>query len=452
MSSSNIFRIPLTLANIDVFTFGESSLYGYDSLNHCLIVYSLNDLNNLTSSPIHLHLSSSPPSSIKKLILNPNQTILALISDKTAHFVYLPQLNNSPSKNTRLCLLNILSPLDSNSSQLTNTLIDFLWLSPNHFVIVNSCPSSNECHLYRICPSKHSIIEYLQTFSVGLSFRGQIRKSGTPNKSISLQQPENIIKLDLAKRKQDQLILILLFALKDNGDMFLLEIDENQLINNENYLYGEFIGPLRILPSTYNNYGSNYRHSKFLCLSCSENALVVFTPNLNELNQCILLNPSNETYCLYTIDSINLPKTSEKISLIKSMIKNPLNSNIYYISDSLSNVYSIEISWINQIDQKSNEIRSTNIQYLCKSDHSIEQIALIQRNNKGQWLAILTNTSQNQQKELILLRPNSSSISSTNITESHSSFEPIKTNQSNLPSEFLERIHSILRHDQTLPL
>ncbi|CAF1691247.1 unnamed protein product, partial [Adineta ricciae] len=94
-----MFRIPLSFPNINIFTFGESSLYGYDSINHCLIVYSLNHLNNLHENrPDRYHLSSSPSTSIEKLILNPNETILALISDNTVYFVYLPQLINSPSK------------------------------------------------------------------------------------------------------------------------------------------------------------------------------------------------------------------------------------------------------------------------------------------------------------------------------------------------------------------
>ena len=94
-----MFRIRLSLPNINVFTFGESCLYGYDSINHCLIVYSLNNLNNFHENPPdHYHLSSSPSTSIEKLLLNPNETILALISENTVYFVYLPQLINSPSK------------------------------------------------------------------------------------------------------------------------------------------------------------------------------------------------------------------------------------------------------------------------------------------------------------------------------------------------------------------
>jgi len=164
--------IPLILPNIDIFTSGESSLFGYDSSNYCLIVHSLIEVNNLTAQSIdRLHLSSSPISPIQQLILNPDETMLALISDKTAYHVYLPQSNNSPSKgfykiksisffyiflvlDSRLCPLNVIRPLVLDGTQLNNFLIDFLWLSPLDFGIIYSIPSSSECHLYNVGPSE----------------------------------------------------------------------------------------------------------------------------------------------------------------------------------------------------------------------------------------------------------------------------------------------------------
>jgi hypothetical protein len=99
MSLSNSNRIPLILENVDIFTYGESTLYGYDSLNDCLIFISLNELNNINDHSINrLHFSSIPTYPIKKLILNEDETILTLISDKTAYLVYLPKINRSPSK------------------------------------------------------------------------------------------------------------------------------------------------------------------------------------------------------------------------------------------------------------------------------------------------------------------------------------------------------------------
>lgn len=159
----------------------------------------------------------------------------------------------------------------------------------------------------------------------------------------------------------------------------------------------EFVGPIRILPSTFDNYGADHSHSRFLCLSYSQFPIIVFTRDKCQINECIVLNPSIDEYDLFTIDLINLPK-NENNQIIKSMIIDKLNSNIYYVYDSLSNVYSIEILWINQIEQKQKQIQSTNIQHLIKSNNSIQQIGLIQTNNKGQWLAIITKTQNNQQK------------------------------------------------------
>lgn len=156
----------------------------------------------------------------------------------------------------------------------------------------------------------------------------------------------------------------------------------------------KFIGPIVILPGTFNNYGSDYSHSHLVCLSNSEYPLIIFTNNKNEINQSIILNPKIEEYYLFTIDKINLIK-NENNQFIKLIIKDKLNSNIYYILDSLSNIYSIEISWINKIKQ--NQFDKTIIEHLIKSNYNIQQFNLIQTNNKGQWLTIITKIN-NQEK------------------------------------------------------
>jgi len=78
---------------------------------------------------------------------------------------------------------------------------------------------------------------------------------------------------------------------------------------------------------------------------------------------------------------------NENKPLIKSMIKDKLNPNIYYICHSLSNVYSVEISWINQNQAQQNRIEKGNIQNLIKT------------NTKGQWLKIISKIVSNQQKD-----------------------------------------------------
>lgn len=115
------------------------------------------------------------------------------------------------------------------------------------------------------------------------------------------------------------------------------------------------------------------------------------------MNECIFLNPLLNDYHLFTIDSISLP-INENNQIIKSMIIDKLNPNIYYVQDSSSNIYSIEISWINQIQEKQKLTSKTNIEHFIKSNYFIYQMGLIQTNNKGQWLTIITKTSNQQQK------------------------------------------------------
>lgn len=162
---------------------------------------------------------------------------------------------------------------------------------------------------------------------------------------------------------------------------------------SEERILSSFIGPIVILPSRFDNYGADYSHSNLTCLSCSEFIIVVLTRNNSEINECILINPSKDEYYLFTIDLINLSNNE-----IKTIIIDKLNSNIYYILDCLSNIYLIEILWINQIKLKENQFQSTEIQHLIKSNYLIEQIGLIQTNNKGQLLTFISKTQINQQK------------------------------------------------------
>ncbi|CAF1415297.1 unnamed protein product [Rotaria sordida] len=453
MSLSSSIRIPLSWPNIDVFTFGKSSLYGYDSINHCLVFHSPIQINNLNDiSNDRLHLSSSPTWPIRRLILNEDETILALLADKIVYLVYLPKSNiqinkTSPSKGSYLCSIIRVPPLTSSSPTITCSLIDFVWLNSNNFVIVYTIPSPSECHLYKVRSSKQVGIEYLQTFSVGSS---SINKFGTPNKKISLHQPSDIIKLDVTKRKQKDLELILLFAMKSDGDIFILEIDQNQFLSNENKISEEFQGPILILPSTFNNYGGDHGQSTFICLSNSNYPLVIFTHDKCQLNQSIILSPSLNQYCLFTIDLICLP-TNENGQIITSIIRDPFSLNRYFISDSSGNVYSIEISWINQIQQGLKQLQPTHIQHLISGTNSnykiinkIQQIGLIKTNNNQQYLAIIVKSQINQQKELIF-------IHSQSLEPIENSLILSESDESKSSLEFIDRIRSLLSRDQSIP-
>ena len=91
MSSKSSHRVRINCDHIDVFTFGKNCLYGYDSINHNLRRYFLINSNEIRED--NLHLSSSPSWPIRKLILNDDETILALIADSIGYLVSLPQSN-----------------------------------------------------------------------------------------------------------------------------------------------------------------------------------------------------------------------------------------------------------------------------------------------------------------------------------------------------------------------
>ncbi|UJR16564.1 hypothetical protein I4U23_003465 [Adineta vaga] len=450
MSHGNTIRIPFRWPNVNVFTFGKSSLYGYDSSNHCLFVQSSIQFVNTTDIAHDcLHFSSSPKWPIRKLILNEDETSLALLADKTVYLVYLPQSNSdkhhySPSKGSHLCPIFRVPPPLSSSTPINCSLIDFVWLTSNHFIIVYSAPSSSNCHLYSIRSSRSDGVEYLHTFSVGgIPSNTQFN---TPSKKISLHQPSDIIKLDMTKRQTKDSAIILLFAMKTDGDIFLMEIDENQLLNNH-FIDGEFRGPIPILPSTFDNYGVSQNQSTLVCLAKSACPLVIFTPNRIQLHQCIILSPSRNQHHLFTIDCLSFPN-NQPGQIITSIVPDRFISNKYYITDSNANIYVIEISWIDQIQQGSQQLQSTKIQHLIKGENSnnkimneIEQLSSIQIDNDGYCLAVIVKTQTTEEKELILIRSQlSNSISNSEIIVSEAK-----------SSEFLLRLRSILARDQTIP-
>jgi len=191
--------------------------------------------------------------------------------------------------------------------------------------------------------------------------------------------------------------------MKTDGDIFILEIDKNELLS-ENEISKEFQGPIRILPSTFNNYGADHGQSTFICLSNSNFPLIIFTHDKIQLNQCIILSPSLNQYYLFTIDLISLP-TNSSGQILTSIIQDPFSSNRYFISDSNANIYSIEILWINQIQQGLKQLQPTHIQHLINGTNSnnkiinkIEQMGSIQINNNQQYLAVIVKSQTNQQK------------------------------------------------------
>ena len=92
----------LNLPNIEIFVYGESIIYGYDSFHHCLITIEINQLNEQNVN--RLYLSINPTNDIKEMKINPDETILALLSNETIFFVYLPQLTKSSTKSKFLSI------------------------------------------------------------------------------------------------------------------------------------------------------------------------------------------------------------------------------------------------------------------------------------------------------------------------------------------------------------
>ena len=99
-----------------------------------------------------------------------------------------------------------------------------------------------------------------------------------------------------------------------------------------------------------------------------------------ELFQYVFLPSSS---LLYNIDSLVFPS-------FRSLLLDRVHSNRYYLLDGQSNVYTLELRWLDELDERQGQLTPTKIDKLIQGDDlQIEQIALIQTSSQGQCLALI---------------------------------------------------------------
>lgn len=248
-SSSNCICVPLNTSTVDVLTFGESSLFGYDCSRDCLVACSFTRLTR--SCDVNSDLRSfrlSPPirsSSIRRLILNEDETIVALVADQMVFLVYLPPVTHWTRTGTTSIdqifsssPLSLVSPVcptyvvprpSPSSEKRTTSVLEFLWISPMDFFVVDS--SSVDCLHYRVREGKEKAVEHLHTFTV-VCPREQSGASGRvpSRRGLVVSPSSHVVRLILSpRRRDDRMNRISLFAMLNTGDIFLLELDSNDL-------------------------------------------------------------------------------------------------------------------------------------------------------------------------------------------------------------------------------
>ncbi|CAF0731825.1 unnamed protein product [Didymodactylos carnosus] len=496
-------RLLLSIPNVSVYTFGETYLIGYCHSEHCLYVYQWNKLFSSKTMPDkitteqcqRLHLSSSPAWSIQRLLLNKNETILTMLAEKVAYIIHLPpylaiekdenKISKSPENPSHSSVTDLFCPIIRLSPPTESSLmylIDFIWLpSPfdQYFLVAYS---NSLCLLYKLskCNKRYDLC---QTHSI----------ASTPKaKKISLKSLTDIVKLDYGQPKysqENQQIYLPIFAIKTDGDIYCLYLCQQDIKNNSQP--SSFIGPLRIYPTSYDNYGC--RTTTMTCLKSSSGpTCLVYIRDESILNQSLvlldqLLNKSiqqedqqqhHETI-LYTIDSIILPESSASSQML--IIHDPLSDKRYYVADK-SNIYSVDVEWLDDVKQMrsssnfyeqkqmlsskvdhlmtttltSEENKKTAITKKDKRDEKIKFMGLTQTENNGQWLCIITENDYENDKHIVLLRPNSAYLPS-NVDRSyscvidkpnqHSTSTSVQTND-----DFVQHIRSLLlSRDQNVP-
>ena len=191
----NSIVIPLDRYQIDVFTWGDSSLLAYQSSRTTLL--RLHSFADGQSEVDRYPLSFSPTPSpvVRRLILNSAETIVALLTDHCVYLVNLPRETRSSSSDVRP------SPLPTPTRPL-----DLLWLTEREYLVVHS----THCDLYAL-RWKH---------------RRRFALSGEKSrKRLSLHQNIDIVQVSVLRREGE----VFLFALQANGEVSLLTLPEAQL-------------------------------------------------------------------------------------------------------------------------------------------------------------------------------------------------------------------------------
>ncbi|CAF1319204.1 unnamed protein product, partial [Didymodactylos carnosus] len=498
-------RVLLSIPNVNIYTFGESYLIGYCDSEYCLYVYHWDKLflsrtiaTKITQDQCQrLRLSSLSVEPVQRLLLNKTETILTMLAENVAYIVHLPpyltnendknKIIKSTEKSSPSSLINLFCPIICLSQPSLMNLIDFIWLpSPfdQYFLVAYS---NSQCLLYKLS-KRGKECDLCQTYSITLTSK---------EKKISLNSLPEIIKLDYGQQKysqEKQQMYLPIFAIKTDGNIYCLYLYEQDIITNSHP--PSFTGPLRIYPSSFDNYGC--RTATMTCIkSSSGSTCLVYIRDKFILNQSLVLHNQltlNESIqenhqqskehetILYIIDSIILPEISA-LSSQMFIIYDPLSDKRYYVADE-SNIYSIDIEWldnVNQIqstpnfsDQYQKRMSRSKVEYLMttrltseqnkkastkmqkdKRDEKIKFMGLAQTMNNGQWLCIITENDYGNDKHITLLRPNSAYLSPSSTSSDIDRplclvVEPKRSVIKN--DDFFQHIRSLLQtRDETIP-
>ena len=325
--SVTMSKLSAEWCEVEVFSSGGESIYGYDSVNPSLLVSSSDG-----SRTSRLHFSSNPSWPIRRLILNSNETLVALLADRLSYLVQLP----SPSSRSSLCSILRVAP----ASKSSGSVLDFLWLSVDEFLLLYS----SSFDLFSLRSFRPESLERCQSFAIG--------PVSSSKKSISLHQPSDILRLALLRGDPLELLV-----LKSDGEIYFFDRETSD---------GQ--RPVRMLPSTFNNYGSDHQQS--LLLSLVDSPIVLLTRDRRQLDQCLLLRTAADDVVLYRIDSLVLPDEQR----IVSIVPHRSSSERYFLLDSGGNVYSVRISWLDQIEDEEKRLRPTLVEHLIHNSLSSNRI------------------------------------------------------------------------------
>ena len=229
-----------------------------------------------------------------------------------------------------------------------------------------------------------------------------------------------------------------------------------------------FVGPLRMFPPKFNNYGIHGDQSNFACLSSSRCPLLVVGYQRLEINHCLCLRRNNDQYDLFVIDSLVFSSSDTHVR-IEHFLVDRLTDDRYYVLDSLSNVHAIDIRWAKDIEKNSakTDMASTTVESLFQGyqlNMQIQQLASVQTNTLGQLLVIIGQRNGDRQKvseklvcssvrlsslfQHLIFIPPRLSTSQIELPTSPTSTSLICAPR-NQPSVFVQKIRSLLKQESS---
>lgn len=369
---------------MDVIAYGQDILYIWNSFDAC--VHAVNIKQSIRDSDLNTQLVLHPIQGIsfspEKLLLNFSSTLLALTANTDGNsgiaILDLPERWSTIHKSLKVKCTNIGERLFFGEQQ---TLRQAKWHpgspSDSHLVVL----TSDEClRLYDVSNGEvlwKCILSHKSKLSTHTTIPSKISLGDTP---IDFDVGPPPVVDDASKIKWPIMVLW------GNGDIYCVETaieDDRERIPAQ--------GPLRMFPSSDDNYGSDA--SSILVLHTLP-PIVAFSTCVGTIYNCIYLNNDSSSdsekslcviECIELEVGISLGDDDELVSCPIHLMKNPVEKSMYF-SVHKAGIHSITLPLVTKLYEF---LESPEVDFSPYTSESLVEYLLCTGVNKGSSLTAL---------------------------------------------------------------